>query len=171
MPIGIDSSDGRCLMSNDGPVRRDVLLTLAAAPLVAWLVQAGEARAQLGVSPVKVDTKGLVAKIKFEAPLEGFLKEINGKYKLRITELTLAPGGHVGEHNHEGPGIRQVTSGHMTYVLPDKTVVYGPGDFFFESGDVNHTVFNRTDAPMVHVLFEILAVDLNGPSLIPVRHH
>src|SRR3954463_4854295 len=67
-------------------------------------------RAQVGTSPVKVDTKGLVAKIKFEAPLEGFLKEINGKYKLRVTELTLAPGGHVGEHNHEGPGIRQVTS-------------------------------------------------------------
>jgi hypothetical protein len=44
-------------------------------------------------------TKGLVAKIKFEAPLEGFLKE------------------------------------------------------------------------MVHVLFEILPVNLNGPSLITVRHH
>jgi quercetin dioxygenase-like cupin family protein len=39
-----------------------------------------------------------------------------------LHELTLAPGGHVGEHNHEGPGIRQVTSGYMTYVLPDKTV-------------------------------------------------
>jgi hypothetical protein len=37
-----------------------------------------------------------------------------------------------------------------------------PGDFFFESGDINHTVFNKTDAPMVHVLFEILPVDLNG---------
>jgi len=158
-------------MSNDGPVRRDVLLPLAAASLVAWLAQAGEARAQLGVSPVKVDTKGLVARIKFEAPLEGFLKEINGKYKLRITELTLAPGGHVGEHNHEGPGIRQVTSGTMTYVLPDKTMVYGPGDFFFESGDINHTVFNKTADPMVHVLFEILPVDLKGPSLIPVKHH
>jgi quercetin dioxygenase-like cupin family protein len=77
----------------------------------------------------------------------------------------------VGEHNHEGPGIRQVTSGYMTYVLPDKTVVYGPGDFFFESGDINHTVFNKTDAPMVHVLFEILPVNLSGASLIPVRHH
>lgn len=87
------------------------------------------------------------------------------------TELTLAPGGHVGEHNHVGPGIRQVTSGYMTYVLPDKTVVYGPGDFFFESGDINHTVFNKTNEPMVHVLFEILPVDLNGPSLIPVKHH
>ena len=83
--------------------------------------------------------------------------------------MTLAPGGHVGEHNHVGPGIRQVTSGHMTYVLPDQTVVYGPGDFFFESGDVAHTVFNKTDAPMVHVLFEILPVDLKGPSLIPVQ--
>ena len=31
-------------------------------------------------------------------------------------------------------GIRQVTSGYITYVLPDKTVVYGPGDFFLESG-------------------------------------
>jgi hypothetical protein len=32
----------------------------------------------------------------------------------RPHELTLAPGGHVGEHNHEGPGIRQVTSGYLT---------------------------------------------------------
>ncbi len=158
-------------MTNNDPVRRDVLQALAVAPFVALLAQAGGASAQVGVTPVKVDTQGLVAKIKFEAPLEGFLKEINGKYKLRVTELTLAPGGHVGEHNHEGPGIRQVTSGYMIYVLPDKTVVYGPGDFFFESGGINHTVFNKTDSPMVHVLFEILPVNLSGPSLIPVRHH
>src|SRR4051794_27892860 len=158
-------------MTNDEPMRRDVLQTIAAVPFLALLARVGDARAQAGASTVKVDTKGLVAKIKFEAPLEGFLKEINGKYKLRVTELTLSPDGYVGEHNHEGPGIRQVTSGYMTYVLPDKAVVYGPGDFFFESGDMNHTVLNKTDAPMVHVLFEILPVNLNGPSLITVRHH
>jgi len=151
--------------------RRDVLQALAAVPFMALVARAGEASAQTGGSPVKVDTKGLVAKIKFEAPLSGFLADINGKYKLRVTELTLAPGGHVGEHNHVGPGIRQVTSGHMTYVLPKETIVYGPGEFFFESGDINHTVFNKTDAPMVHVLFEILPVDLSGPSLIPVKQH
>ena len=151
--------------------RRDVLQALAAVPFMALVARAGEASAQTGGSPVKVDTKGLVAKIKFEAPLSGFLADINGKYKLQVTELTLAPGGHVGEHNHVGPGIRQVTSGHMTYVLPKETIVYGPGEFFFESGDINHTVFNKTDAPMVHVLFEILPVDLSGPSLIPVKHH
>jgi hypothetical protein len=39
------------------------------------------------------------------------------------------------------------------------------------SEHINHTVFNKTNEPMVHVLFEILPVDLNGPSLIPVKHH
>jgi quercetin dioxygenase-like cupin family protein len=154
-------------MSNDFAIRRSLLQGLAALPL---LPPSGGALAQAG-SPVKVNTHGLVAKIKFEAPLGGFLSELNGKYKLRITELTLAPGGHVGEHNHVGPGIRQVTSGYMTYVLPKETIVYGPGDFFFETGDINHTVYNKTDAPMVHILFEILPADLNGPSLIPVKHH
>jgi quercetin dioxygenase-like cupin family protein len=158
-------------MRSDEPIRRDVLYSLAGLPLIALLAKAGEAAAQPTGSPVKVDTGGLVARINFEAPLAGFLTDLNGKYKLRVTELTLAPGGHVGEHNHVGPGIRQVTSGYMTYVLPDKTVVYGPGEFFFESGDINHTVFNKTDEPMVHVLFEILPADLNGPSLIPVKHH
>jgi len=119
--------------------------------------------------PIKVDTKGLAAKIKFENVLSGYLSELNGKYKLRVTELVLQPGGYVGEHNHLGPGIRLVTTGYMTYVLPDKTVVYGPGDYFFESGDVNHTAYNKTDAPMVHLLFEILPVDLKGTSLIPPK--
>ena len=156
-------------MTHDELVRRDILQSLAALPLAALLAQSSEATAQ--TPPIKVDTKGLVAKIKFEAVLAGFLSDLNGKYKLRVTELILEPGGHVGEHNHVGPGIRQVTVGHMTYVLPDKTVVYGPGEFFFESGDINHTVFNKTDAPMVHVLFEILPVDMKGPSLIPVQRN
>lgn len=156
-------------MLKEGAVRRDLLHTLAAAPILALLGQTRAAFAQTGGSPVKVDTKGLTAKIKFEQTVDGFLTDLNGKYKLRITELTLEPGGHVGEHNHLGPGIRQVTSGQMTYVLPDKTVVYGPGEFFFKSGAVNHTVYNKTDTPMVHVLFEILPMDCVGPSLIPVK--
>jgi hypothetical protein len=43
-----------------------------------WWRHRGEALEQAG-SPVKVNTQGLVAKIKFEAPLGGFLTEINGK--------------------------------------------------------------------------------------------
>jgi len=149
--------------------RRGLVQLLAVAPLFA-LGRPPEAAAQAGSPvPVRVDTKGLVARIKFESVLEGYLTELNGKYKLRVTELTLEPGGHVGEHNHVGPGIRMMTFGEMTYVLPDKTLIYGPGDFFFESGDVNHTVFNRSDKPNQHLLFEILPADLKGPSLMPVK--
>src|SRR5262245_65927218 len=109
-------------------VRRDVLQGLAMLPLVALAARAGDAHAQAGGSPGKVDTKGMVAKIKFEAPLEGFLNDINGKYKLRVTELTLAPGGHVSEHYHVDTGIRQVTSGHLSEALPKASSIYGPGD-------------------------------------------
>ena len=165
--------------------RRDALLSAAAAalPFAALLARAGRASAQAaagtgpaetgpaGTGPVRVDTKGLTARIRFEQVVSGTLAEVNGRYKLRVTELTLAPGGHGGEHNHVGPGIRQVTEGQMTYVLPDRTVVYGPGEFFFERGDVNHTVHNKTDAPMVHLLFDILPAYLSGPSLFPVLHH
>ncbi|HEY7040330.1 MAG TPA: cupin domain-containing protein [Methylomirabilota bacterium] len=149
--------------------RRELLQNVAALlPVAALMTSPRAARAQAPV-PVKVVTHGLVAKIKFEHPLQGYLSEINGKYKLRVTELTLEPGGHVGEHNHLGPGIRLVTFGEMTYVLPEKTVIYKPGDFFFESGDVNHTVYNKGDKPNQHLLFEILPAELQGPSLIPVK--
>jgi quercetin dioxygenase-like cupin family protein len=159
-------------MAHDTTTRRDVLQSLGALPLLALVAPASAATAQTSPGgPVKVDTKGLTAKIKYESVLSGYLGELNGKYKLRVTELVLEPGGYVGEHHHAGPGIRQVTSGYMTYVLPDKTLIYGPGDFFFESGDVNHTAQNKTDAPMVHVLFEILPADHKGPSIMPVKQH
>ena len=154
-------------MASDARLRRNVLQALAALPLLAAAGRSADAATQ--GEPVKVDTEGLVAKIKFEAPLAGFLSDINGRYKLRVTELTLAPGGHVGEHNHVGPGIRLMTMGEMTYVLPNQTMIYKAGDFFFESGDINHTVYNKTDQPNQHLLFEILPVDLKGPSLMPVK--
>jgi quercetin dioxygenase-like cupin family protein len=157
-------------MAKDEPTRRDLFNSVGALALVTLLSAQREAVAQTsGGSPVKVQTKGLTARIKFESVLSGYLAELNGKYKLRVTELVLEPGGYVGEHHHAGPGIRQVTSGHMTYVLPDKTLVYGPGDFFFESGDVNHTAQNKTDAPMVHLLFEILPANHQGPSIMPAH--
>jgi quercetin dioxygenase-like cupin family protein len=159
-------------MTRKTTTRRDVLQTLATLPLGTLLLpRPREAAAQTGGSPGKVETKGLTAKIRFESILSGYLDELNGKYKLRVTELVLEPGGFVGEHHHAGPGIRQVTSSYMTYVLPDRTVIYGPGDFFFESGDVTHTAQNKTDAPMVHLLFEILPASLRGPSIMPPTKH
>ena len=101
-------------MKSDQLTRRDLLSILTAAA-TTWVTPPREAQAQTGGPvPVRVDTKGLVAKIKFESVLSGYLTDLNGKYKLRVTELTLEPGGHVGEHNHVGPGIRMMTFGEMT---------------------------------------------------------
>ena len=41
---------------------------------------------------------------------------------------------------------------------------------FFATGDINHTVYNKTDAPVRPILFAILPADRNGPSLIAVKH-
>ena len=62
-------------MRSDELIRRDVLHSLAGLPLIALLAKANEAAAQPTGSPVKVDTGGLVARIKFEAPLAGFLSD------------------------------------------------------------------------------------------------
>src|SRR4051812_26068753 len=120
--------------------------------------------------PLKVDTQGVKARILYEAPIDGgHLPELNGRDKMRITEITISPGGHVGDHNHLGPGIRQMTGGEMEYILPDKTSIYRAGDFFFETGDISHRVNNKTNNPNTHLLFEILPLDLKGPSLIVPR--
>jgi quercetin dioxygenase-like cupin family protein len=88
---------------------------------------------------------------------------------MRITEIIIAPGGHVGDHNHVGPGIRQMTVGEMEYILPDKTSYYRAAIFFFETGDISHRVNNQDHDPNTHLLFEILPLDLTGASLILLR--
>ena len=120
--------------------------------------------------PLKVDTKGVTARILYEAPISGgHLADLKGRYKLRITEISIAPGGHVGDHNHVGPGIRQMTVGEMEYIMPHATHTYRAGDYFFETGDVSHRVINKSGAANTHLLFEILPAELAGPSLILPR--
>jgi quercetin dioxygenase-like cupin family protein len=145
--------------------------------MIATLCKAALCVLSLGVlvmaqaqEPLKVDTQGVSAKILYEAPIDGgHLPELKGKYKMRLTEITIAPGGRVGDHNHLGPGIRQMTVGEMEYILPDKTMIYRAGDFFFETGDISHRVNNKTSEPNTHLLFEILPLDLKGASLIVPR--
>ena len=98
----------------------------------------------------------------------GYLSDLNGRFRLRVTEVTYDPSGYIGPHHHVGPGIRCVTAGELTYVQPDKNTVYRAGDCFFESGDVTHTAHNATDKPVVLLNFQILPADWSGGSAIPV---
>jgi quercetin dioxygenase-like cupin family protein len=136
---------------------------------LAWmalmLAAANPAGAQ---QAAKVDSKGQNPKVKLEQVVSGHLTELNGRYKLRVTEVTYDLEGYIGPHHHVGPGIRCVTSGELTYVQPDKTNVYRPGDCFYESGDISHTANNPTKAPVVLLNFELLPVAHTGGSAIPV---
>ena len=78
-------------MANEASTRRDLLQILAALPLATAWPDRRQAQAQGSAGgPGKVDTKGLTAKIKYENVLSGYLGELNGKYKLRVTELRRA---------------------------------------------------------------------------------
>lgn len=119
--------------------------------------------------PAAVDSKGQIPKLKLEQVVAGHLSELNGRYKLRVTEVTYVPGGYIGPHHHVGPGIRCVTSGDLTYVQPDITHIYRAGDCFFETGDVSHTANNATDKPVVLLNFELVPVNHSGGTAVPVR--
>ena len=116
----------------------------------------------------QVEKSGQRSTLKLEQVLSGHLQELNGKYKVRVTEVTYAPGGFIGLHHHAGPGIRCVTSGQLSYEQPDRTTIYRQGDCFFESGDVAHTVHNLTKEPAVLLNFEVLPAAWSEGSAIPV---
>ena len=63
--------------------KRAILQSMAALPIVALLGQTRGAAAQPAgtPSPVRVDTKGLAASIKFEQFISGPLTDLNGKFK------------------------------------------------------------------------------------------
>jgi quercetin dioxygenase-like cupin family protein len=145
-------------------------MTSAARIAIAFFSFAGLIAAPQGAEPLKVDTRGVTALILYEAPISGgHLAELKGKYKMRITEISIAAGGYVGDHNHVGPGIRQMTAGEMEYIMPHATHTYRAGDYFFETGDVSHRVINRSAKANTHLLFEVLPADLAGASLILPR--
>jgi quercetin dioxygenase-like cupin family protein len=119
-------------------------------------------------SAIDVEKKGQISKIKLETVISGHLTDLNGKFKVRASEVTYEPGGFIGSHHHAGPDIRCVTSGELSYTQVDKTTIHRAGDCFFESGDVTHTAVNQTEVPVVLINFEILPSNWAGPSAIPV---
>ena len=117
----------------------------------------------------QVERKGVAATVKLEGTDFGHLRELNGKYTLRVTETTFEPGGYVGNHQHVGPGIRFVVSGEVTLVEHGKTRIYKAGDYFYETGAITNSASNKTSSPTVLITFEILPVDWKGGSAVPPK--
>jgi quercetin dioxygenase-like cupin family protein len=119
----------------------------------------------------QVESKGITSQLRLEEKIYGHLDELNGKYKLRASEVTIAPGGMLGPHHHAGPGMRYVAAGELTFVEGGKATVYNAGAFFYESGDIVHTAHNRTNAPVRIIFFEVLPVQWSGPSVMQPKSH
>ena len=115
-----------------------------------------------------VQRSGMDAELEIEQIITGNLTELNGNYKLRVATVTYLPGGFVGNHHHAGPGLRCVFAGQLTYVQEGVSNEYGPGDCFYESGNVDHNARNNGDEAVQLFNFQILPVDWQGSSTITV---
>ena len=131
---------------------------------VALISGAGRLAAQ-----EKVEARGITSVIKLEEVIFGHLTELNGKFKLRATEVTFAPEGYLGVHHHVGPGIRYVLSGEVTFTEGGQATVYKAGEYFFETGNLAHTAQNKTTLPLRILFVEVLPKDWAAPTVIPPK--
>ena len=116
-----------------------------------------------------VEVRGITSTIKLDEVIYGHLPALNGKFKLRATEVTFTPGGYLGAHHHVGPGIRFVLSGEVTFTEGGQVTVYRAGDYFFETGNLAHTAENKTNLPLRILFVEILPKDWAAPTVIPPK--
>jgi len=131
---------------------------------LALLAGAGRLSAQ-----ETVEARGITSVVKLEEITFGHLLELNGKFKLRATEVTFAPDAYLGVHHHVGPGIRYVLSGEVTFTEGGQTAIYKAGDYFFETGNLAHTAENKTKLPLRILFVEVLPKDWTAPTVIPPK--
>jgi quercetin dioxygenase-like cupin family protein len=113
-----------------------------------------------------VEMRGITSAVKLEEVVFGHLTELNGKYKMRATEVTFAPGGYLGVHHHVGPGIRYVLSGEVTFTEGGRATVYKAGEYFFETGNLAHTAENKSNMPLRLLFVELLPKNWAAPTVI-----
>ena len=117
-----------------------------------------------GAQP-QVEARGITSKVRLEEVITGHLADLNGKFKVRATEVTFAPDASLGVHHHIGPGIRYVLSGKLTFAEAGRVMTYQAGDYFYESGNLAHTALNKTKVPLRILFVEILPADWTGPTV------
>ena len=116
-----------------------------------------------------VEIRSITSEIKLDEIVYGHMTEINGKFKMRATEVTFAPGGFLGVHHHVGPGIRYAISGAVTFTEAGQSTIYKAGEYFFETGNLAHTAENKTNVPLRILFVEILPKDWSAPTVIPPK--
>ncbi|MDM7951992.1 MAG: cupin domain-containing protein [Cyanobium sp. CZS 25K] len=91
-------------------------------------------------------------------PLGGDFSALEGRV-LRLREITIAPGGHIGLHRHDSrPGVAYLLEGRLT---ERRGPAYGPvvleaGEAAFETTGVTHWWRNETSQPAQALVVDIV---------------
>jgi quercetin dioxygenase-like cupin family protein len=123
---------------------KGALLTAA----VAWSAS-GAAHAQ---TTLPAPTHGPVGERLGVIDLGKAFPQMQG-YELRLSRLTIPPGGGLSPHSHkEMPEIVYIVSGRLTEQRNGAApVVYGPGSTLINDETVNHAVLNQTNEPVIYI--------------------
>jgi hypothetical protein len=105
---------------------------------------------------------GAASREKLSAPLETLPK---GALILRGDSVAFPPGGVAYRHRHQGPGIRCLIEGGIRIDTHGRSISYGPGGAWYESGP--EPVFAQTaDRPTRFIRVMILPLAYLGRSSV-----
>ena len=77
-------------------------------------------------------------------------------HKLILVHGTIEPGGSAGEHTHQGSEMRLLLAGSLTMTMPEQTVTYRKGQYFFEPAHTHMTkVEGDRSTPTEFIIFEV----------------
>jgi len=91
-------------------------------------------------------------------PLGGDFSAMKGRV-LRLREITIAPGGHIGLHRHDSrPGVAYLLEGRLTERRGPayRPVVLKAGEAAFEATGVTHWWRNESSSPARAIVVDIV---------------
>ncbi len=98
--------------------------------------------------------------------LEKSLELSSNKIDARVFRISLPKGFRTPQHVHDGPGPRYVVKGRVKIEEAGKTQEYGPGQVFWETGEVM-TAENVSEGEAELVIFEV--APQKQPTIAPAN--
>ena len=88
------------------------------------------------------------------------------EWLMRHDRVDFPPGGVAHRHTHPGPGIRSLLFGSITIASEGQTMIYGPGEPWFEAGPEPVLATTAPDEPSAFVRVLLLPAEWAGRRTI-----
>jgi quercetin dioxygenase-like cupin family protein len=112
--------------------------------------------ASIGQQTPPEKAKGFVGKPLSTIDLAGEIEGMQGR-NLRMSQVTLDPGGATPLHDHAGrPEIIYVLRGRLTENRGGEAKDYGPGETISTGKDTRHWIENKTADPVILIAVSII---------------